>query len=241
MPYLSRIWLNPLRTATQRLLNNPHRLHATVLGGLSRQPVTERVLWRLERDNPHRAAVLVLTQSTPSWEHLIEQAGWPAADEPQAMTKSYQPLLDRIAAGAEFAFRLLANPVQSTRTPQRPSPAQRSRLAATDRPRGARVAHRTATHQLDWFTTRVTTWGFDIPHTTAGAPDLRLAARDRLVFTKNTDARHTVTLHTATYEGRLRINDADLARTSLLNGVGHARAYGCGLITLAPLPTTGDR
>lgn len=48
MSYLSRIWLNPLRTGTQRMLRNPQVLHAAILGGLSRQPVTERVLWRLD-------------------------------------------------------------------------------------------------------------------------------------------------------------------------------------------------
>src|SRR3954469_18997000 len=76
MPYLSRIYLNPLRTGAQRLLRNPQHMHAAVLGGLSRQPVTERVLWRLDTEQ-HRASLLVLTQSTPSWEHLVEQAGWP--------------------------------------------------------------------------------------------------------------------------------------------------------------------
>ena len=52
MPYLSRIYLNPLRTRTQSLLRNPQAMHAAVLGGLSRQPVVERVLWRLETSAP---------------------------------------------------------------------------------------------------------------------------------------------------------------------------------------------
>ena len=73
MAYLSRIWLNPLRTATQRMLRDPHVMHAAVLGGIPAQPVTERVLWRIEAGDPHRAELLVLTRSVPSWEHLVEQ------------------------------------------------------------------------------------------------------------------------------------------------------------------------
>jgi CRISPR system Cascade subunit CasE len=237
MPYLSRIYLNPLRTGAQNLLRNPQRMHAAVLGGLSRQPVTERVLWRLET-SAHRASLLVLTQSTPSWEHLIEQAGWAAADEPQALVRSYQPLLDRAERGREYRFRLRANPVGATRTPQKPSEAQRHRLEAAERPRGVRVAHRTAAHQLQWLTDRVGKWGFSIPPTTDGPPDVRLGERGRMVFTKSgaTSGRRVV-IQTATFDGRLRIEDPELAQASLLDGVGAARAYGCGLITLAPIAT----
>ena len=236
--YLSRIWLNPLRTGAQRMLRNPQVLHAAVLGGLSRQPVTERVLWRLEQDTPHRAGVLVLTDSLPSWEHLVEQAGWPHADDPQALVRPYEPLLDQLVRGREFGFRLQANPIRSTRIPTSPSPAQKEHLAGSTRPRGVRVPHRTVAHQLAWFTDRVSGWGFALPTTLDGTPQLQLTSRARLIFNKSDgDTRRRVTVQTATFDGRLRVTDPDQARRSLLNGVGSARAYGCGLITLAPLHT----
>lgn len=234
MPYLSRVYLNPLRSGAQNLLRNPQRMHAAVLGGLSCQPVEERVLWRLETD-VHRASLLVLTRSTPSWEHIIEQAGWPAADEPQAIVRSYEPLLARAERGREFRFRLRANPVVSTRTPQKPSDAQRRRLDTPGRSRGVRVPHRTAAHQLAWFTEHIERWGFSLPPSSNGLHDVLLGARDRMTFTKSGSASgRRVVIQTATFEGRLRIEDPDRARTSLLDGVGPARAYGCGLLTLAP-------
>src|SRR5450756_2446780 len=146
MPYLSQVWLNPLRAQTQRMLRNPQVLHAAVLGGVSRQPVTERVLWRVEPESPYRVGVLVLTESKPSWEHLVEQGGWPSADEPQALVRPYEPLLDRVVCGAQFAFRLRANPVSATRHPVKPSAAQQQQLASAVRSRGVRVSHRTAVH-----------------------------------------------------------------------------------------------
>lgn len=237
MTYLSKIWLNPLRRGTQEMLRSPQVMHAAVLGGIPAQPVTERVLWRLEPDGSHRAAVLVLSVSRPSWEHLIEQGGWPSADEPQSKVRTYQPLLDQISLGREFRFRLRANPVMATRTLTKPSAAQRCHLGRTDTRRGVRVPHRTAAHQLAWFTGRVDKWGFEIPTTADGFPDVLLAGRERVQFTKratNGGTGHRVTVQTATFEGRLRVADPELARASLLNGVGAARAYGCGLITLAP-------
>ena len=237
MAYLSRIWLNPLRTATQRMLRDPHVMHAAVLGGIPAQPVTERVLWRIEAGDPYRAELLVLTRSVPSWEHLVEQGGWPGAEEPQALVRDYTPLLERLGRGGEFAFRLRANPVTATRIPLRPSPAQERQLER-ERPRGVRVPHRTAAHQLAWLTERLGTWGFEAVDTADGNADVLLAARERVSFTKGRKERHRVVLSTATFTGRLRVTSPDQARRALLDGVGPARAYGCGLITLAPAVPT---
>lgn len=238
MPYLSRILLNPLRTQSQRMLRNPQVLHAAVLGGLSRQPVTERVLWRLETPNQHQLAVLVLTESAPSWEHLIEQAGWPSTDEPQALVKPYQPLLNQVQRGRNFAFRLKANPVSATKNPAAASEAQLKQLAET-RPRGVRVSHRKLPDQLAWLTGRLGRCGCTVLTDTVAdveVPAVRVTDRHRLNFSKSGWRPDTpnVVLESATFEGLLRIDDPEAARQALLCGVGAGKAYGFGLLTLAP-------
>ncbi|MFI9410044.1 type I-E CRISPR-associated protein Cas6/Cse3/CasE [Nocardia gamkensis] len=237
MTYLSRIWLNPLRTGAQRLIRNPQATHAAVLGSISAQPLNERVLWRLDHDTSHRAVLLVLTQSRPSFDHIIEQAGWTNAEEPQTLTKPLQPLLERITDGATFRFKLRASPTYTTKNLTNPTAAQQDKLAQS-RPRGIRVPHRTTAHQLQWFTEKAQThWGFTTLPTPQGDTTLTITERKRLTFKKkNTATAPTITLHTATYEGILRITNQELARTSLTQGIGTARGYGCGLITLAPLP-----
>jgi len=233
MPYLSRIRLNPRRRESLRLLANPQRLHAAVLAGTSRQPVTERVLWRLEADSPYVHTLLVLTDSRPSWEHLLEQAGWWGGEDPQAESRSYDPLLERVEPGHRFSFRVRANPVGATRNPRNPTASQREALAR-ERPRGVRVPHRTVEHQMRWFTDRAARWGFDLVLTDAGVPDVRIVAREKLTFTKRrAGSNRRVILSTATFEGVLVVKDPEAARTSLLQGIGPARAYGCGLLTLA--------
>lgn len=238
MPHLSRIWLNPLRSGARRLLSHPQSMHAAVLGGLAEQPVTERVLWRLEADSQHRMGLLVLTQSRPSWDHLVEQAGWPGANGAEALVKDYAPLLQRVVAGREFAFRLRANTVTSSRTPQAPSARQRQHLAR-ERPRGVRLPERTAAQQLDWFLRHLTGWGLSAAEE-AGLPGVRLVGREQVMFSKTAadGGRRRVTLQTATAEGLVQVVDPDVVRTALLSGCGPARAYGCGLLTLAP-PTRG--
>lgn len=246
VPYLSRVLLNPLRPQTQRMLASPRAAHAVVEGCLRAKGPDERILWRLETGR-HRAELLALTHAQPSWQHVVETAGWPDGDEPHALTRDYAPLLDRIVRGAEFRFRLKANPVSTTHTLDKPSAAQIQRLARP-RARGERIAHRTARHQLAWIQDpeRLARWGLELATPSTDGPDgpapdaVRLLERQTIQFDKRDadvggpSGRRTVTLITATYEGSIRILDPGTARATLLHGVGAAKAYGCGLITLAP-------
>src|SRR5690606_23959414 len=45
----------------------------------------------------------------------------------------------------------------------------------------------------------------------------------------------TVTIRRVQFDGVLAVTDADQFRSTLTQGVGPAKAYGCGLLTLAPL------
>ncbi|MFD6345022.1 type I-E CRISPR-associated protein Cas6/Cse3/CasE [Streptomyces roseolus] len=253
MPHLSKIRINPRRRDAIRLLGNPQAMHATVLAGITEQPVTERVLWRLETTDRHQPHLLVLTHTKPDWSHLVEQAGWPQGDGEHALVRDYTPLLDRIARGREFAFRLTANPVQNTRRPEKLTASQAERAnRAADKPtgeerpiRGYRLAHRTATHQLGWLLAKTPRLGFEIPAALGdngaqsdepSSADVLLTARNQLRFRKNSSERQ-ITLSTATFEGRLRVTDPTALRAALLEGIGPAKSYGCGLLTLAPLPT----
>ncbi|MFJ9380545.1 type I-E CRISPR-associated protein Cas6/Cse3/CasE [Streptomyces sp. NPDC101455] len=261
MPYLSKIALNPQRRSALALLSNPHRMHAAVLAGLAAQPVDERVLWRLETNTAHRAEILVLTQSRPSWHHLVEQTGWPGADGGEPLVADYTPLLERIMLGKEFAFRLTANPVQSVMRPQKPSEEQITRLTTSadaadtkTKQRGFRVAHRTAAQQTQWLLHQAGRNGFTIPEAQSTdpapgihidapltpAPALSLIARDILRFRKHTNGPR-ITISTATFQGRLRVTDAEALRAALLAGIGPAKGYGQGLLTLAPLTTEAPR
>lgn len=251
MTYLSRIRINPLRAESRRLLASPRAMRGAVLGGVPDQPTEERVLWRLDSDEPRRPALYVLTTSKPDWSHIVENAGWPDADGEHATIRDYTPLLAQIAIGRQFAFRLTANPVQNTAAPVKPSTIQTEQTARGERRRSYRLGHRTATEQLRWFLDRTSRWGFQVPPARTDPPapglahdhaedepanEVRITARDRKSFNKNGGGMPVV-LHTVMYEGHLQVTDAQLLTQHLLGGIGPAKAYGCGLLTLAPLPT----
>ncbi|SHF58518.1 CRISPR system Cascade subunit CasE [Streptoalloteichus hindustanus] len=259
MPYLSRIRINPLRKASRSMLASPRVLHAAVVNAIPDHPTTERSLWRLDADDPRRPHLVVLTQSRPDWNHLVEQAGWPEADGEHFVIADYNRLLTRLRTGQEFAFRLTANPVQNTMTPNKLT-AHQAEDSDTERSRSYRLGHRTAAMQLRWFLTRTDKWGFEVPEATTAAPavdlgqqpthqadtddvlgqtprDVRIIARERRSFSKR-DGKPPVVLSTATFQGRLRVTDPELLTERLLTGIGPGKAYGCGLLTLAPLTNT---
>jgi CRISPR system Cascade subunit CasE len=245
MTYLSRVRLNPLRQQSRELLTNPQAMHSHVCAAIPALPDTERLLWRLDTDNPYRPHLIALTRSKPDWTHLVEAAGWPAADDGEHyVTADYTPLLAQLAIGRDFTFRLTANPVQNIPRPPAPTDTCDPEHAKSRRT-SVRTGHRTAAHQLNWLLKRTAGYGFQIPaaRTDPGlpipgtdestpAPDARIIHRDRLAFTKR-NRRHVV-LHIATFQGRLQVTDTDLLTRALLNGIGPAKAYGCGLLTLAP-------
>lgn len=238
MPYLSKIPINPLRRAGQRMVSNPHVLHAAVLGGLP--PPAGRMLWRDEVTHLPSGAVscelLVLTPRQPDWSHLVEQAGW-ETPEGAPLIRDLQPLLDLVVGGREFGFRVRANPVASTKAPQSP-PESYSRVMADGGPRrGMRVSLRSVSRQLDWFMARSNPdnarWGFVVDG--GEVPSVAVAAREHRSFIKAREARRRVTLDRVTFEGRLRVTDPVRLREVLVDGLGGAKAYGCGLLTLAPV------
>lgn len=220
--YLTRMHLNPSRRETRFLLASPQRLHAAVLSSFPPGSATEtpagRVLWRVDRPTDQPPQLYIGSPSEPDLTGIVEQAGWPAAGATWQSTPMDQ-LLSRLDAGQQWRFRVTANPIHNVKDPEGG--------------RGKRLAHVTVTQQEEWFVARAAGWGFDVESDHA-----MVTVRDRrtLSFTRRSDGTgRTVTVATATYDGILVVGDPDRMRHSLGHGLGRAKAYGCGLLTLAPL------
>lgn len=218
--YLSRMTLNPARRGTRRLVGDPQAMHAAVMAlfppGMGESDDGDgRVLWRLDRD-PSQLCLYVASPERPSFEVLQEQAGWSA--HPTDVTRAYEPLLDRLAEGQAYAFRLTANPVHTV---------------TDERGRKKRLGHVTVAQQEQWFLERCPSIGIEVlSGVTPGPPWQDLVVRERgIVQFRRGNGR--VTLSRATYEGTCRVVDPALLRESLCRGIGRAKGYGCGLLTLA--------
>ncbi len=233
--YLTRFRINTARSGARRLLSSPQAMHAAVMSSFATPPAVPtgagaRVLWRVDRGAASNMLLYIVSPDRPDLTHIVEQAGWPVTGAWD--TFAYKPFLDRITAGDTWAFRLTANPVHSIRL--------------TDGEPTKRTAHVTARHQLGWLFQQQERGGFAVLEKPSDAVRLvpedgyEVVVRDRRdqTFGKNdaaTARTHQVKLVTATFDGRLRVTDAEKIRGILTGGLGKARAYGCGLMTLAPV------
>lgn len=256
--FLTRFRMNTARPGARRLLSSPQVLHAAVMASFpallpkdaAASSDGSRVLWRLDQNARAEVLLYVVSPDRPDLTHLVEQAGWPAAaaadpNTPGWQTKSYAPLLDRLAEGQRWAFRLTANPIHNIRR-------------KADEPR-KRTAHLTPVHQAAWLLDRQERAGFRVvekPHDERLLPggttynshehygdryELAVGDRRGLAFDKARSEGmrgSRVSLVTVTFDGRLEVSDPDAMRRTLTQGIGKAKAYGCGLLTLAPVAGT---
>lgn len=215
--YLTRMYLNPRRRQTLRMLANPQVMHAAVESSFPPVAEVSRNLWRIDKDQA-QTKLLILSQQVPSLEHMQEQAGWET--ERTWESRDYGPLLARIKKGQRYRFRLTANPTHVVTGPD-----------GTKK----RLAHVSVKHQMEWLLKRSESMGVIFPSVmedalhVPGAPDVM----DRRTYQfKRADSR--VTISKVTFEGQLEVNNAVLLEEAMVNGVGRGKAYGCGLLTLAP-------
>ncbi|MGW1281115.1 type I-E CRISPR-associated protein Cas6/Cse3/CasE [Streptomyces tsukubensis] len=253
--YLTRFRVNTARPGARRLLSAPQALHAAVLAsfpgllpGHGDGPEGPRVLWRLDHNARAEVFLYIVGPDRPDLTHLVEQAGWPVAAADPATpgweTRPYGPFLDRLETGGVWSFRLTANPVHYIRRKEG-EPTKRT-------------AHITPHHQLGWLLDdeRQKRSGYQVLEkpaekrllpggtTLQGRPHhgdaYEAAVRDQreLSFGKSAGGRgspvHRVKIVTVTYDGRLTVTDPVALRRTLTRGIGKARAYGCGLMTLVP-------
>lgn len=201
-----------------KLLGSPQAMHAAVLAGFTPdQNLTSeegRVLWRVDGAGSPTVALYVVSPEAPDFTGLCEQAAWPTRTNWQ--TKPYAPLLEQLSSGQRWQFRLTANPTHRNR----PGPDKDAKI----------TGHVSVAHQTQWLVGKASQHGFHVVEAPGGEPTVSVADRGNKTFRRDTSQ---VTLTVATFDGVLEVTDADQLGKTLTTGIGRARGYGCGLLTLA--------
>lgn len=210
MTFLTEVELNARRSSTRKFLSSPQTVHAAILTGFPSDRSPRRPLWRVDVDDPLRPKLYVVSDQRPDFTHIEEQAGWPSL--PTTRTANYTGFLAELATGQRWAFRLRANPTH------RVTSAGKTKV----------FAHVTVDQQIGWLLDREGSLGVGIG--AEGEPTFTVVGRESLRFRRKQDS---VTLGTATFEGHLVVTDPDKLRGVLTTGIGRAKAYGCGLMTLS--------
>lgn len=224
--FLTRMFLNQQRRQSIRFLRDPQAMHAAIESSFVPDPGADnpRTLWRLEQGHDD-LKLLMLSERLPSLEHLQEQAGW--TNEQSWESRPYDSLLSRLQIGQQYGFRLTANPVHTVTNEQGVK---------------RKLAHVTVAQQAAWLAQRGETIGVRFlgsdgtpatEESSGGITDAILVSqRETLRFRRG---EHRVTLARTQFDGQLEVTDVSRLSEALVAGIGRGKAYGCGMLTLAPL------
>lgn len=232
--FLSRLLLNPRSRDARRNLTDCQGMHRTLMAAF---PHAEHeaaraefgLLYRVEI-NPRdgKVAALVQSQLQPDWSklplnYLLDEADNPAC---KALSDQYSKLHDQM----QLRFRLRANPTRKICTKSLPDGTKQN---------GKRIDLRREEDQIAWLKRKAETHGFRLVGVRVDASVLNLRANPESVsigWRKHNDLeRNRLTFGSVLFEGELMITDAAKFHTALSQGIGSGKAYGFGLLSIAPV------
>jgi len=217
--FLSLLELNLRSRRVQRELANRYELHQTLMHAFKPdKPENERLLFRLEIEE-NCAKVIIQTQSAPSWSFLMEEEGFKhyLSDDrlPNPQVKSFTPHFD---TGQRFYFRLQANPTC------------RKAIYKDKNGHGKRIGLYKEEEQWQWLKNKGQNFGF-LPLDT----NLKAIGVIQGIQKRKEEEKHSLKILGIQYDGILQVTDPAIFGRALCSGIGSAKGFGFGLLSLAHL------
>jgi len=205
MLFLSRIEFRQ-NDAARFLLDDRERIHAALAAVFDGDP---RILWVLEPRQPR--SVIAQSHQLPDWTRFR-----PAHALASTETKSFEP---RVQKNVVYVFRLCANVARTTHD----DTGHHKRRAILD-----------TTEQLAWLERHLTAAGAESMQRLAFPGGAQRANKTRWTNTRRLhggERLHNVVI----FSGTLRVIDATRFGAALEHGIGPAKAFGYGMLQIAPI------
>jgi len=204
-------------------LASPYEMHRTVLRAF---PSEEdggpgRVLFRVDQmRHASELALLVQSDKEPDWAALD---GNRTATVPYLLRPvEFKELKPKFSEGQQLAFRLRANPTRKIDTKTRPDGNRRN---------GKRVGIYDEQKRTEWLRRKGESGGFAVLSVQV--------ISDGFIHGKKTDEHgsHDLKHCAVRFEGVVQVTDPDVFLQTLQTGIGSGKAFGFGLLSVAPVPS----
>ncbi|MER6694784.1 type I-E CRISPR-associated protein Cas6/Cse3/CasE [Streptomyces minutiscleroticus] len=212
-PVLARIRLNPHSREVQRDLRDATQMHRTVMrmvpDHLGTSPrLKAGLLYRLEETDTTSTLLVQAAQ--------LDAARLPAGYG-HAQTKSLAPMFTALRKGLAVRYRVVLNP------------AKRERLPLEQKGKHGRIIPLSGADADQWWQRRAEAAGLHLHVLTpTNLNPVRPRGKDA------SPMRHSL----MRYDGTATVTDPTALTETLLTGIGRGKAYGAGLLSLAPAGTT---
>ncbi len=203
--YLTRLLLNPRSRLVQHDIGDRYRLHRTIMSGFPEDvPIDERVLYRVEIARTGDITLLVQSLFEPEWGRS-ERLNTPGMLLSSGDANPWVKAYDpRFQTGQALNFRLDANPAVKR-------DGKRHALLKEDQ-------------QSAWLTRKGAENGFAL-------------LSHQIVRTQDSIGRkesYTMKWHGVRFDGVLQVVDAGLFAAAVATGIGAAKGFGFGLLSVLP-------
>ncbi len=176
-------------------------------------------LFRIDPGPDGRAVILVQSAIKPDWDYAFQNARYLLAAP--AEVKVYEP---GFAAGHRHRFCLTANPTRKLSQHSH----ERDGNPVAEKWIGKRVpVPADKLHQ--WLARQAAAGGFSIQENST-------TVQAGYIFVSKTRDSKGQRLRSVRYEGILAVTDPDNFRNTLTRGIGPGKAFGFGLLSVAPCP-----
>lgn len=240
MIYLSRLPLDPMSRRVQKELASPYEMHRTLCHAFPDLSDEEwkatRVLFRVD-DDDQRLSLLVQSHRAPDWNAFAQRLNGARYCVGEVAVKEWEP---HFYAGQRLRFRLQANPVWAPKQDGAKNGTRRGLYREAER--------------LDWLRRQGEQHGFALPmvetvlRRVEGKPVIfRGREQDELALELpvcemvdlNDGRRFALPsqqnqFSAARFDGTLALTDAEVFARAVENGIGKARGFGFGLLSVAP-------
>lgn len=231
--YLSRLHLNHRLRLVMKDVEDPRMLHRTIsscfpaIEGQAGQPQHMRetprsrfnILHRLER---RRDGFVLYVQSTvkPDWSLLKPRYA------NRIDVKPVNGLYSNINNGMRLIFRLAANPTK------RAGKSDTGNQRFQDEKR-RRIDIRTEENRIAWLEKKGEKCGFRLCRVSVNKDVASVDVSPGAALRFKHDTGY-ITLGSAVFTGVLEVTEAETFRAALVKGIGSGKAYGFGLMSIAP-------
>jgi CRISPR system Cascade subunit CasE len=222
--FLNRIYLDPRCREARRDLSDPYQLHSTLCRAFSvpdQKCYEGAFLWRIEPESDPSGwpRILVQSRTIPHWEGIGVQRWLGKVDPPIDLNQRLK--LDSLKAGLRFRFRLRANPCVTRN--------------------GKRLGLLRLEEQEAWVGRKGLQHGFSLPQ--LGRFEFSDSSQERIDVRVSHEqmlrgSRHSgdpMRIFSVLYDGILTVTEPDKFRDALRTGIGHGKAMGLGLFSVAPI------
>jgi len=239
--YLSRLILNIDNRRVWQEIAKPYEMHRTIMKAFPQVETHENprekynVLFRADVDERNRRTV-VFVQSTiqPDWSFLLTIYEYLCLsnDKQNPACKSIETTINSLRKDQILKFRLRANPTKRIGRDTKYDGALK----------GKRVGLLREEEQIEWLQSKGEKGGFTLIENRqasecVGFPVYRVSIQKEGKLEnrkKDNEKKQTTTHLAARFDGVLKITDVDAFRSSLIKGIGPGKAFGFGLLSIAP-------